>query len=103
MKTISINIYSFNELTEAAKENAINQHADFMDLVGFDYEDENGNMQMDYSRPNDAEVIENIEANEYLFFLDGELASITQYAGNHPMAGTSEFKLHSQIYRFKSE
>jgi hypothetical protein len=102
MKTISINIYSFNELTEAAKENAINNQRENI-CTDYIYEDENGNMQMDYSRPNDAEVIEKIEANEYLFFLDGELASITQYAGNHPMAGTSEFKLHSQIYRFKSE
>ena len=102
MNTITINIYSFNELNDTAKDKAINEHGDFMESIGFDYEDEHGNMQMDYTRPSDADIIENIGANEYMFYYDGTLASITQYVGNHPMAGTSEFKLHGQTYCFKS-
>lgn len=43
-------------------------------------------------------IIETIEANDYLFFKDGELAHCTTYVGKHPKAGTTEFHLNGNLY-----
>jgi len=98
MLTVSINLYSFNELNEAAKEFAVNDYANFLEEIGNEYEDENGVMQTDYSRPDEETTIETIEANEYLFFEDGTMASITHYCGKHEKAGITEFKFKGRVY-----
>ena len=102
MLQVSINLCQFNELNESAKQYAINQHGDFLESVGNQYEDENGDMQTDYSRPDDTDIIDNIECNEYLFFEDGKLASITHYTGKHEKSGITEFKFHGRIYDITS-
>ena len=97
MKSVQINLYSFAELSEKAKQFAINEHGDFLESLGNDLEDENGEIYRDYSRPTDADIIEGIEANSYLYFANGEMASITHYCGGHAKAGITEFKFHGEI------
>ena len=98
MKQVTINLYSFSELNEKARQRAINEHQSFMTNEGQEYEDDNGEMQIDYPEWEEDDVIENIEANEYVFFEDGELASVTHYCGKHPQAGTTELKFHGRTY-----
>lgn len=43
-------------------------------------------------------IKETIEANEYFFFADGELANCTTYTGQHEKAGTTELNFHGEIY-----
>ncbi len=85
MKTVTINLYSFDELTEQAQEKAIQDHAEFL---AQEEEEE-------FSRD---DVIDNIIINNYLFFEDGELAHITEYTGKHPKSGTLEFHFHGRTF-----
>lgn len=98
MKTVSINLYSFDELTLEAKIFAIEEHANFLNSIPQDFEDEHGNMHSEYIKHTEAEVIDSIQANEYLYFADGELASVCHYVGNHPQAGKTEFKFKGEVY-----
>jgi len=98
MLTVSINLYSLNELNEKARLFAINDYANFLEEIGQECEDENGEMHTDYSRPDDETTIETIEANKYLFFEDGTMASITHYCGKHEKAGITEFKFKGRVY-----
>lgn len=43
-------------------------------------------------------VKETIEANEYLFYADGELANVTHYCGKHEKAGITEVKFHGETF-----
>lgn len=85
MKTITINLYSFSELSDEAKEKAIHNHINFiietMDEQSYfyQYHKEMERMltpwfleQVIYEKAK-KEVIEDIEINDYLFFVDGEL------------------------------
>lgn len=54
-------------------------------------------MQIDFSRPNDADIIESIEINEYYFFANGEMANVTKFVGNHPKSGTTELNFAGSI------
>jgi len=85
MKNVTINLYSFAELNEKAKQKAINEHYDFLCSV-------------DNYEPTDTEVIENIEMNDYVFYFDGELASCVTYCGKHEKAGTTEFTVHGETF-----
>ena len=99
MKTVSINLYNFAELSETAKEKAIFEHETFLLSIGQEVENENGEMVTEYPETIDrADVIENIEANEYFFFANGELAAVTKYVGKHPKAGQTELKFAGEIY-----
>lgn len=98
MKTVNIKIYSFSELNEAAKQKAIYEHIDFLDSVPEDYENEAGEMESEYVDHTEAEAIESIEANDYFFYADGDLAHCVTYCGNHPEAGKTELKFHGEIY-----
>ena len=98
MKKATINLYSFTELNEDAKQKAIIEHADFMESVGNEYEEENGEMKTDYTRPTDEETVENIEANDYIYFNDGSLTSCVTYVGKHEKAGITELKFYNEIY-----
>ena len=98
MKQVTINLYSFNELGEQSKQTAIFEHGNFLESVGQDYEDDNGEFQMDYTRPDDDEIKENILANEYVYFESGELAQCVTYCGNHPKSGITELTFHGRIY-----
>ena len=110
MKTVNvkINLYSFNELSAEAKQKAIDEHRSFElsimqpnDFISGDpeydteeelqkaYDTEYNNYEM-----NDEPIIENIEANNYLFFSTGELASCTTYT----KTGITEFKFMGETY-----
>lgn len=46
----------------------------------------------------DAAIIETINANDYVFYSDGELAHATTYTGNHEKAGITEVKAHGETF-----
>ena len=98
MKTVSINLYSFSELNDNAKNRAIDEHRDFMQSIPHEYQNEHGELVFECTKYTKAEVIDNIEANEYLFFANGILADTVKYVGKHPKAGTSELNFFGEIY-----
>ena len=100
MKTVSINLYSFSELNDHAKNRAIDEHRDFMQSLPDQYVDEHGELVFEYADYTIAEVIDSIEANKYLFFADGTLADTVQYVGKHPKVGISELTFYGEIYTF---
>ena len=89
MKTIKVEIQLFqlNELNIEAQQTAIYEHFNFLATVGIEYEN-----------PLTSEVIDSIEANEYLFFKDGVLANIAHYTGTHERAGTTVFLFQDQEF-----
>ncbi len=91
MKTVTINLYSFDELPANAKERALIDHANFLISVPDINELDEQEYRDEYDRE---EVEESIRINEYLFFWDGELASITHYTGKHQKSGITEFHFH---------
>lgn len=98
MKTVTINLYQFDELTEKAKQFAIEEHSSFLLNEGEECENEHGEIVTEYRDSiSDEEVIESIKANEYYFFADGDMAHVCEYVDNHPTkAGITEFKFHGQ-------
>jgi len=112
MKKVTINLYSFAELNEAAKQNAINEHRNFElsvmcpdDFISSEPEHDTEkallnayNEQYSYFMQNDDPIIAAIEANEYLFFANGKLANCTQYTGSHPKSGMTEFSIEGDVY-----
>ncbi len=87
MYNVTITLYSFNELTEKAKQKAIEEHATFLTETYEEYQD--------ISRE---DVIESIEANNYIFFEDGSIAHCTTYIGKHEKTGITEFHFHGRNY-----
>ena len=114
---ITIKLYSFSELSEKAKRKAIEEHREFeLSAMQPDYfisgvaeYDTPEKLQKiyeaeyDYYLMNDEPIIENIEANDYLFFEDGKLASTVHYCGLHPLAGETHFMLNGTAYIIKKE
>ena len=101
MKKVEINLYSVNELNEDARVMAIEQHKEFLLSIYSDEDfDESLNMTFyDYfAGLNDEYIIEEIEANDYLYFFNGTLANTTYYFGKHEKAGTNELKLFNEVY-----
>ena len=97
---ITIKLYSFSELSEKAKRKAIEDHREFelsimrpedfiTGIAEYDTSEElqkTYEAEYDYYLMNDEPIIEIIEANDYLFFENGELAHTITYCGNHPLA-----------------
>lgn len=100
MKTVKINLYEFNELTEQAKEKAINEAIIYLDSEPIEHEDEKGKMISEYIDHTEEDAEEFINANEYLFFSNGYLANTVEYCGKHPRAGESELILNGETYKF---
>lgn len=99
MKTITINVYQFSELNDKAKQRAINEHMEFLNSVGIEYEAENGEMVTDYDYEHtENDTIESIEMNEYYFYSNGELANCTTYTGKHEKAGITELNFKGEIF-----
>jgi hypothetical protein len=105
MKTIKteINLYSYDELNEESKNKAFKEHKYFLESNPSQYEDENGVMQYnnmnEWTQEDIKEYVEDsINANEYLFFENGEMAHITHFTGKHEKAGTIEFYLNGKTY-----
>ena len=101
MKKVTINLYCFDELNEAAKQTAINAHRNF-ELSVMCPDDFSSkylyNSEYNYYLNDDSPIIEAIEANEYLFFANGEIANCTTYSGSHPKSGMTEFSIGGDIY-----
>lgn len=96
--TIQINLYSLHELEETPKETAIQDHSNFLISQGIEIENENGKLENVEYNPSESEVIENIEANDYIFFSNGELADCTTFCGKHPRAGETVFNYRGAEY-----
>lgn len=47
MKTVKINLYEFNELTEQAKEKAIDEALNYLNSISIKYENECGEMKLE--------------------------------------------------------
>jgi hypothetical protein len=108
MKKVTINLYSFDELNEAAKQKAIDDHRNFelsimqeSDFISGDSEhdtpeklSEAYNTEYSYLEENDEPIIESIEANDYLFFSDGSLADCVTYT----IDGRMELKMGNDVY-----
>lgn len=87
---IKLNLYSIDELEGKAKRKAIEEHRQFLlsvmvpdDFISGDPNyDTKENLQQQYESEyecylmNDEPIIEDIQINDYLFFLDGTLANI---------------------------
>ena len=56
-----------------------------------------------YYLMNDKPIIENIEANNYLFFENGKLAPTVHYCGVHPLAGETHFIFNGTAHIIKKE
>jgi len=82
MKTIQleVNIYQWEELSTEAQKRAICDQFEFLLDIG-----SNDDITLDI-------VIDNIKANEYWFFENGDIAPTIKYTGNHPQSGTTVFK-----------
>ena len=98
MKTVKINLYSFAELNKTAKERAINEALNFLDSEPVEYETESGEMKSKYFDHTEEEAEDFINANEYLFFANGEQANTITYCGAHPRTGESELKLFGETF-----
>ncbi len=92
MKTVHINLYSFNELNDKAKQKAISEHYDFLTSELVEME---GETEEEYTTE---DVIDNILANDYIFFEDGSLTSCVTYTDGHAKAGKTEFNFKGRIY-----
>ena len=108
MKQVIINLYSFSELSESAKQKAIEAHRVFelstMQPSNFksgdpEYDTE-AELQKVYAEEynyfpeNDEPIIEAIEANDYLFLADGDMVQSVTYTGT----GITEATIGSEIY-----
>ena len=114
---ITIKLYPFAELSDKAKEKAIEQHRQFELEIMQPKDFISGDPQYDtpeelqkayeaefkYYEENDEPIIENIEANEYLFFASGELAKTVQYCGNSLLKGETHFKFDGVDYLIQKE
>lgn len=108
MKKVTINLYSFDELNEDAKQKAIDDHRNFElsimdenDFISGDPEfdtpeklSEAYNAEYSYLEENDEPIIESIKANDYLFFSDGSLADCVTYTAD----GRTELKIGNDVY-----
>jgi hypothetical protein len=114
---ITIKLYSFSELNEKAKRKAIEAHREFelsnmkpddfiSGVAEYDTPEElqkTYKAQYDYYLMNDEPIIENIKANEYLFFENGKLAPTVHYCGAHPLSGETHFIFNGVDYIIKTE
>ena len=105
MKTFSVNLYTFEELSETAKTRAIDEQRRFLldnmhphDFISGDPEydtpeqlEEQYNSEYFYVLENDDPVIESIEANEYMYYASGAMAWIKYKFPNHE---TREMYIH---------
>lgn len=111
MFNVNITLYSFDELNEKAKEKAIEDHRNFLlstmhptDFISGDPQwdtpeelQKTYDAEYEYYSFEDEPIVDSIEANDYLFFANGNICPSTTYWGNHPKAGTTELQIHGEI------
>jgi len=93
MKQVTINLYTFSELKEDAKQRAIEEHREFELSTMQPSHFKSGDPEYDteaelrkayaeeynYFSENDEPIIEAIEANDYLFLADGDILQSVTY------------------------
>lgn len=111
MKNFTITLYNFNELETDARRRAIEEHRDFMlytlapsDFISGDPEHDTPeelnavyNSEYEYILNNDEPITESIEANEYLFYCNGELANTCTYTAGE-LKNKTKFVCHGQVF-----
>lgn len=111
---IPMTLYSLDELSEDARQTAIEEHRRFLldimrpeDFISGDPEydtpeqlQEAYESEFDYYSYSDDPIVESIEANEYLFFESGELAHAVEYTGGSKR-GQIWFKYQGRDIRIK--
>ena len=100
MRTLKINLYKFDELSEEAKNKTIYEALNILDSEPIECENENGEIVYEYVEHTEEYAKEFILINDYLFFKNGTLAHTVTYCGDHPRAGQSEFFLNGEIINF---
>lgn len=95
---VEICLFSYDELEEKAKQKAFYEHKDFMDSLEEEYENEKGELIKEFIDHDEESVKDSIEANDYLFFENGEPAHTVTYTGKHPKSGKKEFFYFGETY-----
>jgi len=109
---ITIKLFSISELSEKARNKAIDNQRNFefsimspddfiSGLPEYDTPEELQKAyeaEYDYYAENDEPIVEAIEANNYLFFENGEMAHIVCYCGDHPLTGETHLFLNGTDY-----
>jgi len=101
MQTLSIELYSLEDLNKKIRNEVISKQKDFLiDIYSDDMFDKSFNMtRSEYARQlTKDEIIEDIDINNYLYFFDGSIASVITYTGKHERAGESVLTLHGKEY-----
>ena len=111
---IDLNLYSIDELSGNAKQKAIEDHRTFLlydmrpeDFISgdptYDTPDELEkayNSEYEYYSMNDEPIIDSIQANDYLFFIDGSMANVTYHIDKAHNVTKRVLKLFNRNYEF---
>jgi hypothetical protein len=92
---VSITGFEFADLKGKAREKALQDHYEFMASVN-EEENEQGELVPADLEYDESYTIENIEVNEYLFDLNGDILPITHYTGKHPLTGKDSIKIFGE-------
>jgi hypothetical protein len=92
MKTVFLNVRTSQGVE------TIDEHKGFLDSFPIEYENEQGEMISEYIEHEEEQIIDSIEANDYLFFNSGEFAQTCTFTGKHPRAGETEFIFMDKSY-----
>lgn len=103
---IILELFEFSELEADIKDKVLETQRDF-ELSTFDPLDYDSTTPTSYEEFNDsltdADLIDSIKMNEYMFFKDGEMASIVTYCGTHPRKGQTVLTVDGKEYIIKYE
>lgn len=101
-KTFEVITYNLDELPEASKNKAIQDHLNFLNSEGIICENEAGELETEYDYLDNSsdddikEVIDNIDANEYEYDFNGELVAITTYLKSNKPTGKKSIRINKQ-------
>ena len=101
-KNFEVITYPLDELPEASKQKAIQDHLDFLNSIGQEFENESGEMETEYDYLDaykDADindVIESISINEYEYDFNGDLVGITIYTKDNKPTGKKTIRINKQ-------
>jgi len=85
---IEVGLYTIDELEENARDKAITEHREFL-LGMFDAGEYDWDIEYDTYKDNltEEDIIESIDANECLYYIDGTTPHTIRYMGKHERAG----------------
>ena len=96
---IEVGLYNIDELEEDVRDKVLSEHRDFL-LSMFDAGEYDWDMDYETYRDNltEEDIIENINANEYLYYVDGTMAYTIRYTGKHERAGERVFLVNGTVH-----